>query len=97
MTEPKSPIHSRPIGIRLVSSINFAGTTDHLRMSGYSANCASIVPARLEPDLSAVPTDKGQASQGLLVKAQGKGFVSQVFVPYAMVAEVIYGPEEAKK
>ena len=97
MTDPKSPQHTRPIGVRLTQPITFGGVSEHFRLTGPGANCVSIAPARLEPDLSAVATDKGQASQGLLVKAQGKGFVSQVFVPYAMVAEVLYGPEEAKK
>lgn len=97
MSDPKSPLHATPIGVRLTQPITFGGVSEHFRLVGQNANCLSIAPARLEPDLSAVATDKGQASQGLLVKAQGKGFVSQVFVPYAMVAEVIYGPAKEEK
>jgi hypothetical protein len=91
MSDPKKPdpIHARLIGVRFTTPVQFAGTTDSLRIG---ANCLSIAPARLEPDGSAVATDKGQASQGILCRAQGRGFVSQTFVPFANVSEVLYGP-----
>jgi hypothetical protein len=87
--EPKSEATLKLIAARFVTPIQFAGVTDSVRIG---ANCLTICPARIEPDGSAIPSDKGQASQGLLIRGNGRGFHTQSFAPWANVAELMYGP-----
>ncbi len=82
-------IHARLVGVRFVTPIQFAGVTDSVQIG---RNCISVCPARIEADGSAVPTEKGQASQGLLVRGNGRGFVAQSFVAWNNVSELMYGP-----
>lgn len=81
------------LAVRFVSPIQFAGVTDSVRLG---VNCTSVCPARIEPDGMAVPTDKGQPSQGLLIRGSGRGFHTQSFAAWANVAEMVYGPGDSK-
>jgi hypothetical protein len=51
----------------------------------------SVQPARIEPDLTPTPVDKGQPSQGLLIRGKGGTHIVQSFVPYGNIAEMTYG------
>lgn len=86
-----APTQTKLIAVRFVTPIQLAGVTDSVRLG---VNCVSVCPARIEPDGSAVPTDKGQASQGLLIRGNGRGFHTQSFAAWANVAEIMYGPEK---
>jgi hypothetical protein len=86
MNAPKTP---QLIAVRFVTPIQFAGTTDSVRL-GANGNCLSVQPARIGPDLTPVPTDANQPSQGLLIRGKG-GFITQSFVAWANVAEMTYG------
>ncbi len=105
--EPKPTPNQRPpteyktlSGATLESSVPFAGETVSVRIGGQNPNCDSIIPARLEPDGSAVPIKEGQIASGLLFRRRtvdrahnGAQFIEQCYVPMSNVKCLQYSAE----
>lgn len=94
---PKSSVkfHERLAGASLVESVAFAGG-EHSSVNA-GRNCDSLIPARLEPDGTAVSISSGQRADGLLVRRKVQNLntrefhVDQVFIPFANIRGLLYG------
>ncbi len=80
--EPKSEaIQLR--GVVFVAPVQFAGVQGSIQIG---RNADSITPVRIESDGSAVAIDKGQRSDGLLIRWRKE----QAVVPWANLSELQY-------
>lgn len=82
--EPKAEAALRIKGVVFCMSVQFAGVQESIQIG---RNADSITPARIEADGSAIQIDKGQRSDGLLIKWRK----TQCVVPWANVRELQYG------
>lgn len=97
MNEPSRPpkkILEKLTGLWLVNSTSFGGHADTLTVG---RNVESIAPALMGFDGKPVAIDKGQRSDGFLVRQtktnpeSREQYTGQVFIAWANVREVQYG------
>lgn len=92
---PSYKPHETLTGATFDRAIPFAGTCESVQLG---RNCDSIVPARLEPDGTTVAIDRGQRADGVRLRRKvdnlqtRESFMDQVFVPWANVIGLQYGP-----
>lgn len=90
-TKPAAPIETR----RLVAAhfVNSVSLSNERTSVAVGVTCLSIQPAAMQPDGDVVATDKGQRSDGLLVREKGlhNSPTRRVFVPWSNVRFLQYG------
>jgi hypothetical protein len=91
---PKLPPQTRLISVSFLQSVHFLGESMSARLAsgfgfggGALAAVDSITPARLDFDGQAVPIEKGQRADGLLLMRKG----AKCFVGMVNVGEIAYG------
>lgn len=83
--KPLAPVDGPPKlkGLVFCQPVQFAGVQESIQIG---RNADTITPVRLEADGSPVPLEKGQRSDGLLIKWRK----AQCVVPWANLRELQY-------
>lgn len=91
--EPEAIRHNKLVAVHFLQSVAFAGQSFSVRIP---ATADSIVPAVIQLDGTPTAIDKGQRSDGLLIRKRShdgqknQWTVKQTFVTWANVGELVY-------